>query len=75
MTRGVVDKVKKPHILEFWLTMNQWVQFTRVMERCHRAAGGTGGTGGVPGDHLPVTTWNGQGFVGAGLKSCHDMPG
>ena len=35
-----MDKVKKPPVLEFWLTMNQWVQFTRVMERCHRAAGG-----------------------------------
>jgi hypothetical protein len=48
-----VDKVKKPPVLEFWLTMNQRVQFTRVMERCHRAAVGTGGTGGTPGDHLP----------------------
>ena len=35
-----MDKVKKPPVLEFWLTMNRWVQFTRVMERCHRVAGG-----------------------------------
>jgi hypothetical protein len=35
-----VNKVRKPPVLEFWLTRTQWVQFTRVMESCHRAAGG-----------------------------------
>jgi len=70
-----VDKVKKPPVLEFWLTMNQWVQFNRVMERCHRAAGGNRWDRRSAWRSSAVTTWNGQGFVGVGLKSCHDMPG
>lgn len=36
----IVDKESKAPVLEFWLTKEQWVQFTRVMERCHRVAGG-----------------------------------
>ena len=36
----IVDKESKAPVLEFWLTKQQWVQFTRVMERCHRVAGG-----------------------------------
>ena len=62
-----MDKVKKPPVLEFWLTMNRWVQFTRVMERCHRAAGG-------PVDRRnawrssAVTTWNGPRIRGGRLE-------
>lgn len=35
-----MEKQRKPPLFEFWLTREQWVQFTRVMERCHRLAGG-----------------------------------
>jgi hypothetical protein len=35
-----MDNEGKAAVLEFWLTKEQWVQFTRVMEICHRIAGG-----------------------------------
>ena len=35
-----MEKEAKPPVLEFWLTGEQWVQFTRVMELCHRLRGG-----------------------------------
>ena len=35
-----MDRKAKAPVLEFWLTREQWVQFTRVMERCHRIAEG-----------------------------------
>jgi hypothetical protein len=35
-----VDKEEESPVLEFWLTRDQWVQFTRVMELCHRITGG-----------------------------------
>jgi hypothetical protein len=35
-----MEKRRKPPVLEFWLTGEQWVQFTRVMELCHRLRGG-----------------------------------
>lgn len=35
-----MEKEGKPPVLEFWLTGEQWVQFTRVMELCHRLRGG-----------------------------------
>ena len=35
-----MEKEGKPPVLEFWLTGEQWVQFTRVMEICHRLRGG-----------------------------------
>jgi hypothetical protein len=39
---GIVknEKKMKPPVLEFWLTGEQWIQFTRVMEHCQRLAGG-----------------------------------
>jgi hypothetical protein len=35
-----MDKDGNAPVLEFWLTREQWVQFTRVMELCHRTTGG-----------------------------------
>ena len=34
------EKKVKPPVLEFWLTGEQWMQFTRVLERCQRIEGG-----------------------------------
>ena len=69
-----MDKVKKPPVLEFWLTMKQWVQFTRVMERCHRAAGGPVG----PAECLEMICRNyleRPRIRGGWLESRRDMPG
>ncbi len=45
-----MNKGMKPPVLEFWLTGQQWVQFTRVMDRCQRVAGGAVG----PADCLEI---------------------
>ena len=35
-----MDKDEKAPLLEFWLTKEQWLRFTQVMDLCHRVAGG-----------------------------------
>jgi hypothetical protein len=34
-----VDKNESAPVLEFWLTKEQWMRFTQVMDLCHSVAG------------------------------------